>query len=245
MLNKLESVIKFFPLIFIILTTIGYIHLQVYYYYFDIEILNYLDLTEIILLFFDKSLLLTLGILFTVFISYILDYKIKKETDNKTEDSSAKSKKKPLRYFEISLIILQLAYIALSIIQENYIGLLYPIGFIICTIIYFLLEKYVFEMLFKNHGTFFFLSFVAGFVALLLINLSTITYSIEKGYNLRYKNITLKQISFSYNNKIISTSNKIKYIGETKSSLFLYDFNKRETIIYKMENVDYLRFVIN
>jgi hypothetical protein len=245
MLNKLENIIKFFPLIFILLTTLGYIHLQTYYYYFNIDILNYLDITEIILLFFNKSILLTLGIISVVVVSYVLDYKITNETDEKKEIPNTKPINKRSLYFGTFIILSLIGYVLLLLIRENYIGLIYPIGYTIGAIIYFILEKYVFKILFTHQSAFFSISTVISIVALFLINLITITYSIEKGYYIRYKNQVLKQISFSYNKETIHTTNNVKYIGETKSNLFLYDSNKKETIIYKMENIDNIIIKIN
>ena len=123
----------------------------------------------------------------------------------------------------------------------SYISLIYPIGYAICAIIFLVIEKYFFKILFFNHTPFFFFSINISIVALLLINLSTITNSIEKGYNVRNNNLIIKQVSFLFNNEIIKTSKEIIYIGETKKNLFLFDLKNNETIIYKMENIDNFR----
>ncbi|OXA91104.1 hypothetical protein, partial [Flavobacterium hibernum] len=82
--TKLDSIIKSFPLIFIILTTIGYVNLESYYYFFDIEIINYLEISEILLLFFNKSILIILLLISIIFIIYLVDEKITQEiNDNK------------------------------------------------------------------------------------------------------------------------------------------------------------------
>lgn len=240
MQEKLESIIKFFPLIFILLTTLGYVHLQTYYYFFDIEILNYIDITEIILLFFNKSILIIVGILIVNAVSYILDNKINNEANNKKE-SSTKKRNFILNNLGVIIIIFLLIYIVIVLISGKYISLIYPIGYLICGIIYLVLEKHFFKILFLNHTPFFFFSISTSIVVLLLINLSTITNSIEKGYNVRNNNLIIKQVCFSYNNKIIKTSKEIVYIGETKKNLFLFDLKQNETIIYKMENIDNFR----
>lgn len=74
----------------------------------------------------------------------------------------------------------------------------------------------------------------------LLINLNTITTSIEKGYNIRNHNLAIKEVHFTYNDKNIDTSKQILYIGETKKNIFFFNSKTKETIIYKMENVDNL-----
>lgn len=103
MLNKLDTLIKLFPLIFIILTTLGYIHLQTYYYFFDIEILNYLELTEIILFFFSKSIIIISAILIIINITYATE--IKKENEYKNKEIKIKSKNKLLDKLGIFIFI--------------------------------------------------------------------------------------------------------------------------------------------
>lgn len=245
MLEKVEAVIKFFPLIFVLLTTFGYVHLQCYYYFFDIEILNYLDLFEIILLFFNTSILLIAGILIVIALSFALDFKISNEADFVTEESKKKTQSKMQSYINLLALcvaVLLLAKIGFDLIFGHYIGIIFPIGFIICGIIFFVFEKYILKILFyNNRNPFFFFSVGISFGALLLIILMSVTSSIQKGYDVRYNYLTLKQVCFSYNDKIIKTSKYVKYIGETKKNLFLFDSKKNETIIFKMENIDNLR----
>ncbi|WP_029271685.1 hypothetical protein [Flavobacterium sp. KJJ] len=246
MLKKLEDLIKFFPLIFILLTTLGYIHLQSYYYFFDIEIINYLDVSEIVLLFFDKSILLIAGILIIIPISYILDNKLSQSNNQETiqrPETKINSDKylKRMGYFIVFIMIVRLA---LNVISGNYISLVFTIGFIICLFIFFLLEKYLFKILIQKFSVFFFLSLFASFAMLLLASLLTISNIVEKGYNIRYNNEIIKEVSFSYNNKIIQTSKELIYIGETKKNIFLFNPKKNETMIFKMENIDNFRIKI-
>lgn len=238
MLNKLDTLIKLFPLIFIILTTLGYIHLQTYYYFFDIEILNYLELTEIILFFFSKSIIIITTILIIISITYATE--IKKENEYKNKEIKIKSESKILDKLGIFIIIFLGIYILINCITGNYIGLIYPVGYGVCFLIFYLLEKYFFERLLSNNTEFFFLSFNLSIVVFLLINLNTITTSIERGYNIRNNNLVIKEVHFTYNNKNIDTSKQILYIGETKKNIFFFNSKTKETIIYKMENVDNL-----
>ncbi|GAA6767042.1 hypothetical protein AAFH68_29900 [Flavobacterium sp. CGRL1] len=140
MFEKLKGLINFFPLIFIILSTLGYINLQAYYYFFNIEILNYLELSEIILLFFNTSILLIAGIIFIVGLSFILDHKIMNEFDinnvdsNQTRTNKIQSSLKIGGLFILILIVLQILF---NLIIKNYMGIIFPIGFIICGIVFF------------------------------------------------------------------------------------------------------------
>lgn len=225
---EIETITKSFPLIFIILTTLGYIHLQSYYYFFDIEIINYLEISEIPLLFFNKSILIILLILTIIIISYFAEDKISKE-ENEIENYKLERLKneisKPKSFIHNNLgwiIIFFLAiYTIINLIFKNYIGLIYPVGYMICALIYILSEKTILKTLVKNHNTFYSFIIFLGFIALILFNLSTISNSIEKGYRLRYENEQSKLIFFTYDEKIIETNNKLIYIGETKKKPIL------------------------
>lgn len=246
---EIDTIIKSFPLIFIILTTLGYIHLQSYYYFFDIEIINYLEISEIPLLFFNKAILIILLILIIITISYFVDDKISKE-ENEIEKYNLERLKneisKPKIFIHNSLgwiiIFFLIIYIIIDLFFKNYIGLIYPIGYIIRALIYILSEKTILKTLVKNHNTFFSFIIYLGFIVLILFNLSTISNSIEKGYRLRYENEQSKLIFFTYNEKVVETNKKIIYIGETKKNLFLFDKEKDETLIFKMDKIDNFKF---
>ncbi len=49
-----------------------------------------------------------------------------------------------------------------------------------------------------------------------------------------------QNISFLYNSKLIRTNNTYYYIGETNSTLFLYNVQTKATIVYKKEHIDSL-----
>lgn len=52
--------------------------------------------------------------------------------------------------------------------------------------------------------------------------------------------IATKQITFKYNLKTVSTSKQNIYIGQTQTSLFIYDIKNKNTQVYKAENIDSL-----
>lgn len=245
MFNKLESATKFFPLIFVLLSALSYIHLEFYYLFFDINILSYLDLSEIVLLFFNKSILITIFIIIIIVVSYILDYRINKETTSKIEEAKLKVKRgfryKTLNNLWLIMIVTLLIYIVFVLITKDYIGLIFPIGYIILMLIFYVFVRHIAIIFISKHTIIFSFSFWVGIFTVSLFNLLTLTKSIETGYNVRYKNKVIKNISFTYNQKQIETSQALKYIGETRSSLFLFDNTRLETIIFKMENIDNMK----
>jgi hypothetical protein len=246
---KLDTIIKSFPLLFIILTTLGYIHLQSYYYFFDIEIINYLEISEIPLLFFNKAILIILLILIIITISYFIDDKISKEEIEidkydleRLKYETSKPKSFTVNNFGWIIVFFLIIYIISNLIFKNYIGLIYPIVYLICGFLYVLSEKTILKILTKNHNIFSTVIIHLSFTSLILFNLFTITNSIEKGYKLRYENEQSKLIFFTYDKKVIETNKKIIYIGETKKNLFLFDKEKDETLIFKMDKIDNFKF---
>lgn len=246
MQKKLEDLIKFFPLIFIILTTLGYIDLQCYYYFFNIEILNYLDVSEIVLLFFNNSILLIIGISIVITVSYILKNKLPQKPNSELlqrsrENVDSDKFTKKMIYWLIFVMIFR---VIINIIAGNYINLVSLIGSMICLFIFFLLEKYLSKILIEKFSTFFFLSFFTSFAMVLLVSLITISTVVEKAYHIRYNNKIIKEVCFTYHNKIIQTSKELIYIGETKKNLFLFNSKKNETLIFNTENIDNFRIKI-
>ncbi|KIO52061.1 hypothetical protein [Flavobacterium hibernum] len=246
--TKLDSIIKSFPLIFIILTTIGYVNLESYYYFFDIEIINYLEISEILLLFFNKSILIILLLISIIFIIYLVDEKITQEINDNKKDLEAlkhrteKTKQKISRGGWI-LIILLIFFIIVDIIFANYIGLIFPIGFLVLIIINRIAEKTVLKIIINKDSI---LSFIIyfGLQILLLFNLLTISTSIENGYRLRYQSKQSKLVCFYYNGKTIKTSKKTIYVGETKKYIFLFDKENEETLIFKTDEIKDLKFIL-
>ena len=110
-MNKtVETVIKFSPLVFAILTVLGYVYLQSFYYYFEIELINHLELSEIPLLFYNKSIIIVASLFSILLISYYLNDKLdenQKDLDEKInieKDPNEKLKITITSYFNISYL---------------------------------------------------------------------------------------------------------------------------------------------
>lgn len=249
MIKKIEFFLKFLPIIFGVLTILGYIYLQSYYYFFDIDIINYLDLSEIPLLFFQKSIIIALIILVVLFYSYYLKYKLLIEISNSVEISDKlnkkqKTNKKLQRLLGILSIVSIFMVIIGNLIRKNYIGLIYPVSLLI--VLFFL--NIIYENIFKPYSAKLniFSIFSAGF-SFLILNLYCvfiITDNLEKGYHLRYDYYDSKSISFTYNDKIFNTDSNTVYIGQTKNNLFLFDRKKDEVLILDIKKVDYLKNIL-
>ena len=101
-----------------------------------------------------------------------------------------------------------------------------------------IVENRILKILINKSNVFSTFSIYVSFILLVLFNLSIITDSIEKGYNIRYGNSVSKQISFDYNNGEIKTSKSIVYLGETRNDLFMFDRMNSKTYIYKKKKIE-------
>ena len=143
---KLDSIINSFPLIFIIFTSLGYIHLECYYFFFNIEIIHYLEITEIALLFFNKSILIvTIILLILLVLQYYENNRIQKDnlqTSNVNKEINKKQNKSS-KYFIWIIIILQTIYIITNLISKDYISLIYTLCFLLSCLLCLVFEKAV------------------------------------------------------------------------------------------------------
>lgn len=71
--NQIEKILKLIPIISGFVTILGYINLNIYYSFFGIKIVNYIDFSEILILFFDEALLLLFLLITALLISFFLD----------------------------------------------------------------------------------------------------------------------------------------------------------------------------
>ena len=195
------------------------------------------------MLFFNKSILIILLLISIITFTYLIDDKISQDVSDKEILVQREEKTKKIIFKGGWLLIaLTLLYIIVEIISANYVGLVFPIGFLVLVLINRIGEKTVLKTITKKNDSLFSFIIYFGLQVLLLFNLFTISNSIENGYRLRFENEQSKLIYFLYDGKTIRTNKKTIYIGETKKFLFLFDKEKEETLIFKTEEINSLKF---
>lgn len=255
MYKVFEVFLKAIPVFVIATTVLGYLHLASYYYLFDIKIINYIDFSEIPLLFFNTSILLMFFVLMVVVINFqILQKSQKKEIQfenelNKIDDIRLKQEKKVIReeqskksirriklYVKIFSVLIVISGLITGLVFKQYISMTLILIF---GIISFLLFEKIVKVINvgreRNQKEHFLLFF--SIIYLFFTSLITLSAKIKESYDIKYGNKEIINTSFVYNEKKIKTDKKVKYIGETKNYIFLYDTFQKSTHIYKKEKV--------
>ena len=255
-MNKEESsnsLLKFIKenitIILLILYSISFINYYFFYSFFDIPIFNYIGLNDLLFYSIEYifSIILTVflvEVFLFIFFSFLyglhmnivlllvkkkyklvlegrLNKRIRERTrkifDNKFADS--------LFDFKISLFFLSIFAVIFFPIKEITI----PAYFIY---MFYLLDRGGEERISK-------LSIVASLIVI-FISLGIIT-----GLSIYQKRYHKQEhdLSFYQNDKLITTNmqrSNLNYLGETSTSIFLYDIKENETKIYSKDNIESL-----
>ncbi|EPR72106.1 hypothetical protein ADIWIN_2945 [Winogradskyella psychrotolerans RS-3] len=87
----------------------------------------------------------------------------------------------------------------------------------------------------SNKPEFFLLSF--SIVYLLILSLVPILFQINKAYNVKNYDKEIMKTNFSYQKINLETCKNLKYIGETRNYIFLYNQSKKESIICEKDKI--------
>lgn len=210
-----------------------------YYSQFNIEIINYLDTSEIILSNFGIFIGWVGGI------SIILNFITLKKSE--FEAKSTRSK------FDFMIILIIVLFSNLFSIEKfcsikvSTIALYKVIGIISVLILMNLMAWFLYITLnedeLKNHR--FRYKFFNEYIVILFLSLYmliNVTSGIYDYHNVFVKN--KKSIQFETETGIVRTSNTIYNIGQTKNFTFIYDIMKNQTYVYKNSEIKNL-IVIN
>lgn len=262
MKSKIEFLIKASPLVLFIVTILGYMNLFFYYKFFGIEIKNYLDFSEIPLLFFDNSLFMVFFFIIIILYTLVISFYLKKGLNKKTteikkatgeklkelyEESKIEGQKQKKVSYRIELIFamffISLSFVSIvsSILQKEYVKLVYPILILFLITFLVLLRKIIMPKYFSN------LSIITTvFIEMSVMVLSSyyifvFSSSLEQAHRIKYKSLIIKNLSFQIKDKLIVTDSTLVYVGETKNALFLYNSKSRETLVFKNGSIKNLK----
>lgn len=239
-------------LILVLIYSLGYSYLFVYYKLLGIPIEYYVNITDIlfkaieillqiVLLYLLQAMLLSSVAMFVLRIYYsrILNFrlwkrKIKKEVYKRYSNTILeRSKENNIELVVFFLYVLLGAF--LFYIPDDFRS--FDIVYILFLIVrmYFLTHKIEVKEPNKFREL-----LVGGFVVFLL--LSFIVSAQFRSVAVKNGNIS-KIIEFKDNGKLISTSNSnINYIGESSTYIFLYDKTTRESLIFSKQKVEELKY---
>ncbi|MES2566218.1 MAG: hypothetical protein V4565_05095 [Bacteroidota bacterium] len=253
----MKKVIEYIPLLTICLFFFGYSNLHGYYKEFKIDIHNYISNTEILLSFLPTIVVwatLTYSLFYQMLVQEAGKTKKEpklediKETDDEQEEVKQIVKNSRWKsifknvftsfwfyFFSWSIIRVILGTILVKYYYSyelQWFSICYSLGVIL--IIYL-------AIFFKDDDVNYFAKnpIIVSLFIIMFINSEIISYRINDAKKLK-AGIIDRNISFKYNNKIVRTYSKLLYIGQTQSSLFLYNRNNKATLIYKTSEIDSL-----
>lgn len=240
---KVENLIKFIPLGTIVLTLISGIKLAIYYKQFQIQIFDFIELKEIITLFFDDilyyisafSVVLIIYLLITSFSSFRLSTEPNtgKIKDQVKED---KTLGRHINFIGIMAIVILLGlstlvyfsdyslYMKVSLVKSNVFGFL-TLGLVVSA----------YKGWIKNLTavlTFYFGIITIGFLAI-------------EGFleAQKVKSNNNEQVFKIKTSEGIYQQNQFSYIGKSNKYLFLYDKNENSSLILPISKLD--SFILN
>jgi hypothetical protein len=245
------KIIKYLPIITLCCLGIGILNLKICYFLFNIDILAYVEVNEIIFETFTNLLVClifflgqaALAELFTFFRYRLL--KITKSTDKRIKSGITFSLKTlHITYFFIVITITGFFWGYINLIDNDkmkvihkelmFFGIsMYVINLILLTFVFYV------DLIFK---TIYFRSFNAKFNIVLKAVYFALFYTVLNSVN-SVAHIKILSTYGTYikigNNKIISTQDYY-YIGRTKNYVFFYDVLKESTDVYQNKDITVL-----
>lgn len=222
MKENFEFVSKHITIFSVATSGIGLLYMSLYYYVFDVPIIYYLSVNDMLL--FSVTLIVPVFVI-VLFMDYIINGIQKYLYKNKLDNSSDKAYKLTCMLI-IYIVMMFLPYI--TIIRNNP-NLRFFILFSSFTMIAYIASTI------KPANVFITITIVTfGFVSSIL-SLTKIT---KEGFS-------NKELKFIYNGEVISTSyhNDLNYIGETSSTIILYNFQKKISYLFEKENITGLTYM--
>jgi hypothetical protein len=231
----------------------GIVSQTVYYFFFNIPITEFLNLSEVLLLFTQDIIRYILILLVLLFISIIVNFNKPSSRQKRFfinyvhTNSFGQRVLKYLKQRFVSIIYFLFgAIVFYALIKEGAkIIYLFGLGFSI-EILYFFIRFYIFEnrrklrlqkkLVNKDKGFELFFSFGLHFIFFV------VCWSLVDVQNVKYEQKYIN-VSFKLNNESIVSSDSISYyIGQTEKYLFHYNSKSNITTTYKKENIQEIYF---
>lgn len=227
--NILKNIRENLPIITLLYYLLSGLTIWVYYSNFDVAILSYCNLNDIIAFPIDAIFIAAIT---PVYLLGLL-LAIKNVESRPLTWFKNKLNSKLLKLLVFIVFVLFFTYVALKAPYTlSYGALLFSI-LLICWGLF----KYI---LYNEKVDYLFVSM--GFILFLLF---TIHIKVD---NIKNRNNNLPfsyKLSFKYNSDNVSTTIDKRWIGQTSEYIFLYNRKSKSTEVYKMSEIDSLRFRVD
>lgn len=226
-MKKIEPILKIIPLFSFLLILVSSIKLAAFYKVFNIDIVNYLSISEYIPLFLDDIHTL-LYFSFVFMIGFFFGKKSKNEKMKKNEN-------KKLKTFSIIFIICIILICAI-VLYYNSESMYKILGHFID---FFVIIMFAFAVLYLSRKKEILLKNLLGWIFLLI----TVPI-IADGYRDAHQIIENKRnVKYEVLIKGKKLENNNLFLGKSSKYIFFYNIDKRTSIIYPMSNVDKINII--
>lgn len=235
-IKKILENVTFFMLV---LFALSYTYLYLYYRKFNIEISTYIDYSEVV--FLTSNII---PWLLPLSAPLLMDYFLK--ISNNDHLSKIEILEKFSKVLGLISLMLLLSKILLSsfTLYKNFEPEILSLLLICLTwisLIYLILKN-------KNDELFInklFSSFILTLTAIATLSLAIGTYATQKANSVKIGNKVISDVSFNYNNDRITTNDSLIFIGNTKSTLFLYNSQTKSSYVFSLAQVSNMVYSSN
>lgn len=237
-LKSLDEILKYLPILGVILIISGNIKLLIYYKEFNLEIFPFIKLDEILILFMQNSLGYLVLLLACILSLIIFKFNYEQEASNSLS-------KRIVLYITNKRLFILLVLFSITCLIYNSLRpkpcisemciLLGAFVFLTYLIPIIIQESYLKLKLNKED---------LSPVLVITIFLSITTFSILSAFNeaSKVKLGYYKTVEIEFENLIFKSNLNSYYIGQTQNYIFIYDSKKKSTTSYKIDKVKSIKF---
>lgn len=245
MITDKETLKRFLPFVGTALIILGFIKFKIFYNRFNIDIENYLELTEVLVLFLTDVVYYGIMILSVFFYNFLVTSEsedTEKEKIKQAIEEESSFKKRLTYHYKLSanhILMVIIATICLVLVYffnyARFWNALFSTITIPVVLLYVILVMEYRHKYKKVYGIN--LNPSINNLALLIFMFSL--YSVSSAFSEIQKIYKKpdKVISFRYMNDVIKSSSNIKYLGETSNYVFMYDHKKQESKVFEKSEI--------
>ena len=241
-LIKIKKLIPYFGSLLVVC---GYVKLSIFYSHFNIQISQYLEITEIFTLFL-RDVLFYAGILFfTYLFLWIAEPQMESENRTKKQEEIINTDKFLVRLISIAKMQLALLFIVLMYILAGIVAYIWKpavfYSFVVVGSFFFLIALYPFMVFeFKRKYYLVYKQKVDATYSNLLLVIVMFFLAVLQNTFLEIKRVEENDnlfVSFEYLERSFESGSKFIFLGQTKNYVFIYNQENEETSVFPRKDL--------
>jgi hypothetical protein len=234
--KNIEFYLKLLPVCIVLLIILGYSYLSGYYGLYNLDIIHYLDTTEILTSFLPLVKLIFIPLLIAYLVLRYLHKSFNEPDSASKKEIKTDTQKKWLKIFKNVGMFLLILIIGLSIMLiffffvGTYVATNYGVIFfwIMATAVSYM------TMVFNKMSPI--MNTITHLILGWLIYFGAHAYFMDKHRAIK-EGDRISEATFVYQNDTISTTENIRYIGQTNNYIFLHEFKTNTNFIYEFDKI--------